>query len=100
MYDQQGVMSAQLMRLARPREAATTEAARAAAYQAYLAYFGPFTIEPDKQIVVHHVVGSSRPEWICSEQVRYYGFPADNTLTLSLKSGDRVTQTLTWERFR
>ena len=50
--------------------------------------------------MVHHVVGSSRPDWIGSEQVRYYGFPADNTLTLSLKSGDRVTQTLTWERAR
>jgi len=98
MYDEQGEMSAHLMRSGRPREAATTEAARAAAYQAYLAYFGPFTIDPDKPIVVHHVVGSSRPDWIGSEQVRYYGFPADNTLTLSLKSGDRVTQTLTWER--
>ncbi len=85
MYDEQGEMSAHLMRSGRPREAATTEAARAAAYQAYLAYFGPFTIDPDKQIVVHHVVGSSRPDWIGSEQVRYYGFPADNTLTLSLE---------------
>ena len=98
MYDEQGEMAAHLMRSGRPREAATTEAARAAAYQAYLGYFGPFTIDPDKQIVVHHVVGSSRPDWIGSEQVRYYGFPADNTLTLSLKSGERVTQTLTWER--
>jgi hypothetical protein len=100
MYDEQGEMAAHLMRSGRPREAATTEPARAAAYQAYLGYFGPFTIDPDKQIVVHHVVGSSRPDWIGSEQVRYYGFPADNTLTLSLKSGDRVTQTLTWERAR
>jgi len=100
MYDEHGEMAAHLMRSGRPREAATTETARAAAYQAYLAYFGPFTIDPDQQIVVHHVVGSSRPDWIGSEQVRYYGFPADNTLTLSLKSGDRVTQTLTWERVR
>jgi len=100
MYDEQGEMSAHLMRSGRSREAATTETARAAAYQAYLAYFGPFTIDPDKQIVVHHVVGSSRPDWVGSEQVRYYGFPADNTLTLSLKSGDRVTQTLTWERLK
>ena len=98
MYDEQGEMAAHLMRSGRPREAATTETARAAAYQAYLGYFGPFTIDPDKRIVVHHVIGSSRPDWIGSEQVRYYGFPSDNTLTLSLKSGERVTQTLTWER--
>jgi Lipocalin-like domain len=100
MYDEKGEMSAHLMQSGRPREAATTETDRAAAYQAYLGYFGPFTIDPDKQIVVHHVVGSSRPDWIGSEQVRYYAFPADNTLTLSLKSGERVTQTLTWERAR
>ena len=37
--------------------------------------------------------------WIGSDQVRYYGFSADrDELTLSLKSGDRVTQTLTWNR--
>ena len=100
MYDEQGEMAAHLMRSGRPREAATTETTRAAAYQAYLGYFGPFTIDPDKQIVVHHVVGSSRPDWIGSEQIRYYGFPAADTLTLSLKSSERVTQTLTWERVR
>jgi len=100
MYDEQGEMAAHLMRSGRPKEAATTETARAAAYQAYLGYFGPFTIDPDKRTVVHHVIGSSRPDWIGSEQVRYYGFPADDTLTLSLKSGERVTQTLTWERVK
>jgi len=100
MYDEQGEMAAHLMRSGRPREAATTESARAAAYQAYLGYFGPFTIDPDKRVVVHHVIGSSRPDWIGSEQVRYYGFPANDTLTLSLKSDERVTQTLTWERVK
>jgi hypothetical protein len=71
------------------------------AYQAYLGYFGPFTIDPDKRIVIHHVVGSSRPDWIGTEQVRHYGFSEDGKyLTLSLKSGDRVTQTLTWDRVR
>jgi Lipocalin-like domain len=68
---------------------------------AYLAYFGPYAIHADKGMVVHHVAGSSRQDWIGSEQVRYYGISPDgNQLTLSLKSGGRVTQTLTWDRLR
>ena len=94
-------MSAHLMRSGRPREAPTTEPERAAAYQAYLGYFGPYTIDADKQIVVHHVAGSSLPHWIGTDQVRHYGFSSDGRqLTLSLKAGDRITQTLTWERVR
>ena len=101
IYDEQGEMAAHLMRSGRPKEAPTTEAARASAYQAYLGYFGPFTIDPDKQVVVHHVAGSSLPHWIGTEQIRYYGFSEDGKyLTLSLKSGERVTQTLTWDRVR
>ena len=92
-------MSAHLMRSGRPKESPTTEAARAAAYQGYLGYFGPYTIDAGKKIVVHHVAGSSLPNWLGSEQVRHYGFSADGRqLTLSLKNGDRITQTLTWER--
>ena len=94
-------MSAHLMRSGRPKENATTEAARAAAFQGYLGYFGPYTIDTAKQIVVHHVAGSSLPNWLGSEQVRHYGFSADGKqLTLSLKSGERITQLLTWERTR
>ena len=101
MYDEQGEMAAHLMRSGRPPEAPTTETARATAYQSYLGYFGPYTIDPVKHIVVHHVIGSSRPDWIGTEQIRHYGFSEDGKyLTLSLKSGDRVTQTLTWDRVR
>lgn len=101
MYDEQGEMSAHLMRSGRAPEAPTTDAARAAAYQGYLAYFGPFTVDDARGTVVHHVVGSSLPHWVGTEQVRYYALSPDgNGLTLSLKSGDRATQTLTWARLR
>ena len=81
-------MSAHLMRTERPADP-----------QNYLGYFGPYTIDADKKIVVHHVVGSSLRSWVGSEQVRHYGFSSGGKqLTLSLKSGDRITQTLTWER--
>jgi lipocalin-like protein len=81
-------MSAHLMRTERPAEP-----------QNYLGYFGPYTIDVDKKIVVHHVVGSSLRTWIGTEQVRHYALSSDGSqLTLSLKSGDRITQTLTWRR--
>jgi hypothetical protein len=90
MYDERGEMSAHLMRSGGPKEAPTTEAARAAAYQAYLSYFGPYTIDVDKATIVHHVVGSSFPHWIGTEQLRHYVLSPDgNGLTLSLKTGDR-----------
>jgi hypothetical protein len=94
-------MSAHLMRSGRPKETPATEAARAAAFQGYLGYFGPYTVDADKKIVVHHVAGSSLPNWIGTEQVRHYAFSSDGKqLTLSLKAGERITQTLTWERTR
>jgi hypothetical protein len=100
MYDGHE-MTAHLMRSGGPREAPATEAARAVAYQAYLGYFGPYTVDASKGVVIHHVVGSSFPHWIGSEQVRYYGFSEDgNTLILSVKSGERITGTLTWERVK
>ena len=100
-YGDQGEMTAHLMRSGRPKVAPATEAARAAAYQGYLGYFGPYTIDPDQRIVVHHVAGSSFPHWIGTDQIRHYGFSEDGSqLMLSLQTGDRVTQTLTWERMR
>ena len=42
-------MSAHLMRSGRPKDAPATEAARAAAYQGYLGYFGPYTIDAEKE---------------------------------------------------
>ena len=39
-------MSAHLMRSGRPKESAATEAARAAAFQGYLGYFGPIRSTP------------------------------------------------------
>ena len=86
-YDASGEMTAHLM--------------HAGDDHAYLGYFGPFTVDAAKGTVTHHVIGSSNVSWIGTDQVRYYAFSADgNQLTLSLKSGDRITQTLTWTRVK
>jgi hypothetical protein len=93
-------MDAHLLRSGE-KAAPATDAARAEAFRAYLGYFGPYTIDTARQIVTHHVTGSSRPDWIGTSQVRHYDFSPDGRqLILMLKSGERVTQRLIWERVR
>ena len=99
VYDTSGEMSAHLMSSKRPVANPTTDAARGEAYLTYLGYFGPFTVDEQKGTVTHHVVGSSYPHWLGTDQVRYYAFSADGRrLTLSVKAGERVTGSLDWER--
>jgi hypothetical protein len=103
MYDAAGQMSAQLMRTGRKRlSSPSTEAERAAAYSGYLAYYGGYTIDPAAKKVTHHVEGSTNPNWVKTDLVRYYEFSPDGArLMLSLKNAEgRVTGTLTWERIR
>ena len=59
-YDAAGRMSAQLMSANRPRftpGSPASEAERAAAYSSYVAYFGRYEIDAEKNIVTHHVEG-------------------------------------------
>lgn len=102
VYDAAGQMSAHLMRAkGRPGSTPETDAERSAAYRTYLGYFGPFTVDQRRGVVVHKVTGSSFPHWVGTDQVRYYTLSNDGTtLALSLKEGDRITQTLTWKKVR
>ena len=102
IYDASGRMTAQLMHsLNRADRAPATTNDRAAAYRRYLGYWGPFTVDTATGVVVHHVEGSSNPSLVGSKQVRHFSFAANGAkLTLSVKSGDRVTSTLVWERLR
>lgn len=100
LYDAHGNMSAHLMRSGRkPLSSPATETERAAAYSGYLGYWGRYVIDETKGSVTHHVEGSSNPNWVTTQLVRFYAFSPDgNRLMLSVKSGDRVTGTLTWEK--
>ena len=101
-YGPSGQMSAQLMNSANKADRApATDADRAVAYRRYIGYYGPFTVDEAKGIVTHHVAGSSNPAFVGTDLVRSYAFGAgDNQLTLSVKDGDRVAQTLLWERIK
>ena len=103
MYDAYGNMAAQLMRSGRPRlSSPTTEAERAAAYTGFLSYYGRYVVDHASSKVTHHVEGSTNPNWVSTELVRYYSFsPDDSRLMLSIKNAEgRVTGTLTWERMK
>ena len=103
MYDAYGNMAAQLMRTGRARlSTPSTEPERAAAYTGFLAYYGRYEIDHAAGRVTHKVEGSTNPNWVSTELVRYYAFSPDGSrLMLSLKNAEgRITGTLTWERLR
>jgi len=101
-YDAAGHMSAQLMHSSNKADKApATDDERSAAYRRYLGYYGPFTVDEGNGTVTHHVIGSSNPSWVGSNQIRYFTLSEDGSrLTLSVKNNGRVTSTLVWERMR
>jgi len=101
-YDAAGRMSAQLMRDGRSKlpTPQASDAERAAAYSSYIAYFGHYTIDPDKRTVTHHVEGALSPNMVGSDLLRYFEFSPDGiSLFLSVKSGERLTGRLQWDRY-
>jgi hypothetical protein len=103
-YDSAGRMSAQLMRSDRPKlppAGSATDAERAAAFGGYIAYFGAYTIDPEKRTVTHHVEGAMNPNMVGSNLVRHFEFSPDGkSLFLSVKDGERVTGKLQWDRHK
>jgi hypothetical protein len=105
-YDARGNMSGQLMRSDRPTFAindfqkGTPEEIRAA-FEGFLAYFGTYEINEEKGTVTHHMRGSSFPNWVGSDHIRFFEF-SGNRLTLRTPpiqmGGVAVTSLLIWER--
>lgn len=79
MYDAQGNMSAQLAQKHRAlfaiadRKAGTSEELKAA-FESYQAYCGHYTIDERGHVVIHTVTLSLLPNWIGTEQRRFYEF--------------------------
>jgi hypothetical protein len=60
-----------------------------AAYCAYVAYFGTYTVDAEKHVVTHHVEGSLAPEFTDTNQPRPFKLEGDR-----LEIGDGKT----WRR--
>jgi hypothetical protein len=108
IYDEAGFMSAQLMRAGRgrftardPDEVPLNEFKEA--YLGYTSYYGRFTLNVAAKTVTHHVEGSLAAGWIGGDQLRYFTFGDDGTLTLRTPpmrtvDGSKVVNTLVWRR--
>ncbi|HXY09193.1 MAG TPA: lipocalin-like domain-containing protein [Terriglobales bacterium] len=66
-----------------------------AAYSAYFAYFGSYTVDTNKQIVTHHVEGSLSPDYTDTDQPRPFKLEGDR-----LEIGDGKTWRRVLERVR
>jgi YD repeat-containing protein len=103
-YDAAGRMSAQLMpgdRTPLPTGNQATDAQRAANAAGYIAYFGRYEIDAEKGVVYHHVEGSLSQTMLGQAMPRYFEFSPDGqTLYLMVKTGDRVTGRLRWDRYK
>ncbi|MBW1903460.1 MAG: lipocalin-like domain-containing protein [Deltaproteobacteria bacterium] len=106
IIDKSGYMSAQLSRGDRapfssdpppPEEIQT-------AFTGFIAYFGKYRIDEKKQTFTTRVQGSSNPDWIGEDQIRYYEIQ-DNRLilkTMPMKikglGNIEVVGTVIWKR--
>jgi hypothetical protein len=108
IYGPGDYMAAQLGDARRPRfrsedQGRATDAEVRAAFQGYSAYFGTYSVDPARGIVIHHVECALFPNRERSDLVREYRFDGD-TLTLSTLpvelSGVTQRLTLVWQRDR
>jgi len=105
-YDATGNMSAHVMRVDRPTFASDdsgsgTDAEVRAAFEGHTSYFGTYTIDSSARTVTHHVRGSSYPNWMGHDQIRYYridGFHLVLSTPPILFGGESLEYILTWER--
>ena len=107
MYDGANHMSAQIMQPNRAALADSRAKQRAvvegrAAFDGYLGYYGTYELQPDGRTIIHHLIGSSLPHWVGTEQVRRYEFAADRlTLSAQATTDDAgAVAVLVWERIR
>jgi hypothetical protein len=63
-----------------------------AAYTAYLAYFGTYTVDAKKHVVTHHVEGSPSPDYTDIEQPRPFKLEGDRLEIGDDKTWRRVLQ--------
>ena len=66
-----------------------------AAYSAYVAYFGTYTVDAEKRVVTHHVEGSLAPEFTNTDQPRPFKLEG-----VRLEIGDGKTWRRVLERVR
>jgi hypothetical protein len=106
IFTESGYMSGQLMRQNRPIFASGDQASGTpeeiqTALQGYVAYYGPYEVDVEKQTLTTHVEGSMYPNWVGGQQVRFYELTDKQLIlkTTPMAFGDEeFIGALTWER--
>jgi len=71
------------------------------AFEGYLAYYGSLSIHSKNSTIVNRVDASTIPNWVGTDQVRYYRFEDDRLVLRTppmLRGGVESTNTIVWER--
>lgn len=105
LYDPTGHMSLQIMRVDRPRFALNdfqsgTPEEIVAAGKGYLSYGGTYVEDATHGVVVHHVTHSLFPNWVGTDQVRFFKRAGDRLITSAptvVVGGHLMDAMLVWE---
>jgi hypothetical protein len=101
-----GRFSFQVLNPDRPKFASAdpgdaTESEVRTAFVGFIAYYGSFIVKEDEGVIVNHVEAASIPNWVGSDQVRYYRFEGNHLILRTPplpRNGVELVMTLTWER--
>lgn len=105
LYDATGHMALQIMRIDRPRFAlgdfqSGTDAEIVSAGKGYLAYGGTYVEDARHGVVVHHVAYSLFPNWVGTDQVRFFKRAGSRLITSAptvVVGGHLMDAMLVWE---
>jgi hypothetical protein len=106
LYDPSGYMALQLMEPDRPKFESGdwlrgTDEEIKAAFEGCMAYYGTFEIDEPKSIIIHHVLGSTFPNWVGVDREQFYELSHDRltltTLPMSL-AGEQAVGVLIFQR--
>lgn len=108
IFTETGFMSGQLMRQHRPDIASGDPSSAApeelkAAFEGYVAYYGPFELDLENQRLITHVEGSMFPNWVGNDQERFFEFSGDRLIlkTPAFAFGDEeFVGVLVWKRMQ
>lgn len=98
VYDRSGVMSIQIMAVPHPKVASGTDenvtpAEKIALFDAYVAYFGTYTVDAGRGVVIHHVEGDMADVFVGDDEERPFAISGDMLALTPQWNVDGVTWT-------
>jgi hypothetical protein len=96
MYSLDGHMTAQLIRTTKAEAAPLDLPYVSGPMPDYAGYFGSFTVDAARGVVIHHVNGSSSPGMVGTDQERHFRFDGDKLILGAEVGADRME--IVWQK--